>query len=149
MLFWIAGAMIVFGLLLYAYATQPEAALTPEPVADVSIEEVPAQVVKGNIADARLGEHVTLGAVRITPLRVIEDSRCPQDVQCIQAGTVSVEVQVEGGLGTSTATMLVNTPITTEAETVTLVEVTPLPEAGTATEDSSYRFTFRVEPRTP
>ena len=42
-----------------------------------------------------LGESQQLAPhVAITPLRVVEDSRCPPDVMCIQAGRLVVEAEL-------------------------------------------------------
>ena len=45
---------------------------------------------------ARLGEEVRLGALRIRPVAVLEDSRCPADVTCVWAGRIRVRVAVSG-----------------------------------------------------
>ena len=83
----------------------------------------------------------------IRPLRVVEDSRCPLDVQCIQAGTVRVEVQVVSGMGTSTSVIELGDTLTTEAEEITLTTVTPSPRSDITISDEQYRFTFDVQKR--
>jgi hypothetical protein len=85
--------------------------------------------------------------VKITPLQVLEDSRCPHDVQCIQAGTVRVRVQLTSGLGTSMQTFTLNQPITTEAETITLVSVDPQKESTVTITPKDYRFVFKIAKR--
>ncbi len=86
-------------------------------------------------------------AVAITPLAIVEDSRCPIDVQCIQAGTVRVRATLSSGLGTGSQVFTLNTPITTETETVTLFAVTPEKESGKTVSPSDYRFIFKVTKR--
>lgn len=85
--------------------------------------------------------------VKIIPTEVVEDSRCPQDVQCIQAGTVRVRAKLTSGLGTANQVFTLNTPITTEAEEVTLVAVKPNTKAGATIPSGDYRFTFRITKR--
>lgn len=85
--------------------------------------------------------------VKIVPLAVIEDSRCPKDVQCIQAGTVRVRAQLISGLGTANQIFTLNAPVTTEAETITLVEVRPETEAGKSINAKDYRFVFKISKR--
>jgi len=85
--------------------------------------------------------------VQVTPVAVIEDSRCPLDVQCIQAGTVRVRATLQSGLGSGTETFELNKPITTEAEEVTLVSVSPMPEAGVTIDEKDYIFIFQVKKR--
>ncbi|HYF13182.1 MAG TPA: hypothetical protein VD928_02720 [Candidatus Paceibacterota bacterium] len=85
--------------------------------------------------------------VKVIPLAVLEDSRCPIDVQCIQAGTVRLQALIVSGLGTSTMTLTLNQSITTEAEQITLTEVAPLPRAGVNISKNQYLFTFEIEKR--
>ena len=96
---------------------------------------------------ARIGQEVSALDVRITPLKVLEDSRCPIDVQCIQAGTVRLQARLVSGLGTAQQEFKLGQPITTEAEEVTLATVTPAPKAGVKIAESEYVFTFTVVKR--
>ena len=99
-------------------------------------------------AGVALGEAYTSNDVVVTPLELVEDSRCPTDVQCIQAGTVRVRAKIESGLGTSEMTLTLGEAITTEAETVTLSAVEPATKLSTVTvAPEEYRFTFTVEKR--
>ncbi|MDO8407614.1 MAG: hypothetical protein Q7S95_00040, partial [bacterium] len=70
--------------------------------------------------EARVGEELSGLDENVTPLTVIQDSRCPVGVQCVWAGTVKLRARVVSGLGTSTPEFEIGQPITTEAETVTL-----------------------------
>jgi hypothetical protein len=85
--------------------------------------------------------------VKITPLTLLEDSRCPIDVQCIQAGTVRVRALLGSGLGEGVQTFTLGVPITTEAEAVELVEVKPAPHSERQIASSEYRFIFKVSKR--
>lgn len=97
---------------------------------------------------AKLGETVTGSGLRITPLVVTEDSRCPAGVMCIQAGRVVVQVKVESALGTSEPSLTVGQSITTEAETVTLVSVSPEKLGNpVGIQPGDYRFTFEIRKR--
>jgi hypothetical protein len=44
-----------------------------------------------------MGEPAHYAGLSLTPLAVVEDSRCPAGVQCIQAGTVRITTQVIAG----------------------------------------------------
>ena len=46
---------------------------------------------------AGLGQAATVGELRVRPLRVIEDSRCPINARCVWAGRLIVRTQVSGG----------------------------------------------------
>lgn len=98
-------------------------------------------------AQAGIGQTVTGLGVSITPLAVVEDSRCPKDVQCIQAGTVRVSARVVSGLGISTSELTLGQALTTEAETVTLTAVAPQKISTVTTKASDYVFTFEIAKR--
>jgi hypothetical protein len=108
-------------------------------------EQVP--VLATTTATVALGETATVGDVTITPTSVEEDSRCPSDVQCIQAGTVRVLVHVASAMGESDMTLTLGAPATLEAETVTLTAVTPGKISTKPADDAAYRFTFEVAHR--
>lgn len=98
--------------------------------------------------EAGIGERASaLGILFLTPLAVLEDSRCPIDVQCMQAGTVRVRTRIESELGTSETDVALGTPVTAEAETVTLIEAWPIPHSGADIADAEYRFVFSVAKR--
>jgi hypothetical protein len=50
---------------------------------------------------AGLGESARLGDVTVRPLAILEDSRCPQDVQCVWAGRVRLRAAISGVPGES------------------------------------------------
>jgi hypothetical protein len=99
--------------------------------------------------EASIGASVGGLGIEIEPLEVIEDSRCPIDVECIQAGTVRVRTLLTSGLGTANQIFELGQTITTEAEMVTLIAVSPQPNSTEpAIESDDYRFTFEIEKRT-
>lgn len=85
--------------------------------------------------------------VKIIPLSVVQDSRCPIDVQCVWAGTVTIKVLIESGLGASTQELSIGETITTESETITLTSVSPTPNSTRAITSEQYVFTFTVTKR--
>ena len=97
--------------------------------------------------ETRIGKEVSGLGVRITPLAIVEDSRCPIDVMCIQAGTVRVRALLSSGLGEATQEFKLGQTITTEAERITLTEVFPQRMAGTMVRDGEYVFQFEIAKR--
>ena len=85
--------------------------------------------------------------VRITPTEVLEDSRCPIDVECVQEGTIRVLATLEGGAGSAPQEFSLGEPITTEAEIITLAGVTPVPQSDTTIASEEYRFFFEIQQR--
>ncbi len=103
--------------------------------------ETVAQVVAG-VGQTRQGLQIA-----VTPLDVIEDSRCPEGAQCIQAGTIKVKVRIDSGMGAAFETLELGKPITTEAESIVLVDVTPGRSLDKELHPSAYQFTIHIERR--
>lgn len=117
--------------------TTPGTGATSTPVATTTFVRV----------ETALDDGATALDVTVTPRELLEDSRCPIGVQCIWAGQVRVRAQIDSGLGTAHEEFTVGRTITTEAEAVTLVEVSPTPREGTEIGKSDYRFIFEIEKR--
>ena len=94
-----------------------------------------------------INQEAVFPGVRIRPIDIVEESRCPSDVTCIQAGTVRVALLVVSGMGTSTNTMALGDEITTEAETITFVAADPDPISTSSISKEAYRLTFMVTKR--
>lgn len=94
-----------------------------------------------------IGQNFSFAGVTVTPLEVLDDSRCPVDVQCVWAGTAHVKARVMSGLGTSEMTFALGEPVTTEAETITLTGLSPAPHSGTDILQADYRLTFEASKR--
>lgn len=105
------------------------------------------KLLDGGIVATSLKEEASLLGLKITPLEVLEDSRCPIDVVCIQAGTVRVKTTLVSGMGTSSQIFKLGEKVTTESEEVTLVKVDPMPEAGKGGDGTSYLFYFQIKKR--
>jgi hypothetical protein len=97
--------------------------------------------------EAKIGKTIVAHDFSLTPLSVVQDSRCPTDVQCIQAGTVQVKASLSGGLGQYNATLELNKPFTNEEVTITLVSVTPGKVSTHQISPSEYVFTFTITKR--
>jgi hypothetical protein len=94
---------------------------------------------------AHLNEEVQIGDVRVKPMEVVEDSRCPQNVSCVWAGRVRLRVAVSGA---GQPVMELNQPVTLPGgQRLTLVGVAPLnwarPPAGIDSNEPK-RFAFRL-----
>lgn len=100
-----------------------------------------ATATRGEVS---LGQTITLNQVSITPVSVVEDSRCPVDVTCIQAGTTRLQVRIKTALGESTQTVRLEQPLSMEGVRIEFVGVTPAPRSTEQIIPSVYRFTFEV-----
>ncbi len=97
--------------------------------------------------EAGIGQGASGLGVGVAPEEVLEDSRCPIDVQCVWAGTVRVRTLLSSGLGEAAQIFELGKPITTEAEEITLVDVLPYPEEGEKPSSGDYRFIFEISKR--
>lgn len=94
---------------------------------------------------ARLGQTVNVGGPRVTPLRVIEDSRCPVNVQCVWAGQVRLSVRIETGAGATTRELTSGKPEPVADGSLTLTAVEPATRSDATIAPDSYRFGFRFD----
>lgn len=113
----------------------------------LEIVDATAPQAKRETVTAKIGQTVSVLGVSITPLEIVDDSRCPEDVQCIWAGTTHVRAKLVSGMGESEVTFEIGQSITTEAEFVTLTSVNPAPKAGVTISPADYRLTFEVAKR--
>ncbi|HYJ30983.1 MAG TPA: hypothetical protein VEW25_11650 [Allosphingosinicella sp.] len=93
-------------------------------------------------ATLRLGETARIGGLAVRALRVEEDSRCPSNVQCIQAGTVRLAVALGAARAGGRETVLrLDEPVEVEPRRwLRLAAVCPYPRAPGPTAPSAYRF---------
>lgn len=89
-----------------------------------------------------INQTATVAGVVITPIEVLEDSRCPTDVQCIQAGTVRVKARI----AQETYEFTLGTAQVIGGSAITLTQVSPSPISTSTISNSAYRFTFVVTP---
>ncbi len=100
---------VLFAVLTLAACAQTQAA--PAPAAQTAavdrsnlpqhvredLDQRDAALAEPGIVAVGLGETADLGGgLRVRPLEVLEDSRCPQNARCIWAGRLRLRVAVEG-----------------------------------------------------
>lgn len=98
------------------------------------------------ITRVRIGETAYVGGPKVTPLAVLEDSRCPMNARCVWAGQVRLTVRIDTGAGYVTREITSNQPIAVADGALELVEVTPDRFAGGESEPirrTDYRFGFK------
>ena len=102
------------------------------------------------------GEEVTLapgdtGTVKNTGIRVrfvavTEDSRCPSDTTCVQAGEVKVQLELLGTSDFAVPMELLQGGSTVAGNgRVTLVRVEPQPTSAARIAPGDYRATLKIE----
>lgn len=95
------------------------------------------------IVTARLGQTVHVDGPRVTPLKVLEDSRCPMNARCVWAGQVRLKVRVHLGKRDETVELVSNKPVPIADGSLELVEVQPDRIAGEPIDQRVYRFGLR------
>lgn len=98
------------------------------------------------LAYARIGQEIRVDGPRVTPLSVLEDSRCPENARCIWAGRVRISARIVTGRGAETREMTLGEPIAVADGKLLLGDVQPgrkTTEAAVAPGD--YRFEFRFD----
>ena len=93
-----------------------------------------------------IGAMANINGTTIGVLSLVEDSRCPVDVQCIQAGTVRVRVALNAYSRDFTFTL--GQPQIVDGATITLASVSPTEKhSKQMVSPSDYRFVFTVVPK--
>lgn len=101
-----------------------------------------ARPVEGPV---RLGQVAAVDGPRVRAERVVEDSRCPLDAQCVWAGRLVVRVVVLGGGWAKPVDLTLGIPVQVADGRLTLVAATPARRGGTSVAPRAYRFTFAFQ----
>lgn len=140
MYLWIIGAIVVLVAGMVGYAlNHPMTVHAPAPVAEVLVPTATTTLA--------LHERGSVDSIELRIDRVLEDSRCPADVVCVQQGLVRVEATVFSPNGTSTLMLALGEVGTTEVHQISLVSVTPEPSTLSPIVEDDYTFTVTAYPR--
>ncbi len=87
-------------------------------------------------------------AIKIKFLSVVEDSRCPEGVNCIWAGVAKIKIQLRK-TGKPAKEFELNTnqldkTVTFEGHTIKLAALTPYPKSGTAIKPATYSASLTI-----
>lgn len=91
---------------------------------------------------AGLGQLAYTNGLRVRPLEVLEDSRCPALVRCVWAGRIVVRSEVIGGSWSRTLDLELGKPQQVADGALTLVAAAPAKAAPGEIDPRAYRFTF-------
>jgi hypothetical protein len=94
-----------------------------------------------------LDEPKVIGDTTIKARSIVEDSRCPSDVVCIQAGRALVVFDVSSPAGAMSQTISIGETITTDTLIFTLKEVQPYPMSTSMPSFGMYRVVMDVKGR--
>ncbi len=101
------------------------------------------RTVNDGITRAQIGETVQVGPLAVTPIKLLEDSRCPQETQCVWAGRVRISARIDGG---EPIELTQGQPFALGGRSLTLAEVHPEPRKDVTRYPDEYRFGFTLSP---
>lgn len=104
-----------------------------------------ACVTAGTSATPGLGQVGLVEGLRVRPLQVLEDSRCPINAICVWAGRLVVRTEIRGGNWRQTHDLELRKPQPIADGQLTLVEAEPSKMADQPIDPRDYRFTFAFE----
>ncbi len=91
---------------------------------------------------AGLGGVAVAGPLRVRPLRVIEDSRCPMNARCVWAGRLILRAEVRAGGRGSSRDVTLGEATNAGGGQLTLEQAQPDRMAGRPPDPRAYRFAF-------
>lgn len=95
-----------------------------------------------------VGQRAKIGDLEIVFNKFIQDSRCPVDVVCIQAGAVTVNVTFTQGPHSETRNMPSDEiPYKFEDYQISIVDVSPPRKSTQEIDFKDYKITFKVIPK--
>jgi len=105
-----------------------------------------------------IGQPMTIEGYTITFLKVIEDSRCPKNVECVWAGMIQVLVEIEDENNNTSQEKLVfqgqqllqndsNFSLELKEQKLSFIGVKPYPNASSSIEPDEYRLLIGKQKR--
>ena len=113
-----------------------------------------------SVATIKVGEATRLGPLGIRVDRIVEDSRCPAQVQCVWQGRLVIAIFADdpaalarqGGPNARATAVAHETTLTLGdpgkpvlGRSIRLIDAQPEPSAGQTTRSDSYRLTLKVD----
>ncbi|ANU07853.1 hypothetical protein [Paraurantiacibacter namhicola] len=99
--------------------------------------------IDDRVAHARLGEVAVLDGLSIAPIEVIEDSRCPEGVECVWAGRLVVSAQLTDSTGGELREIALGETFEARGRSIEFFSARPKAEEGLKPLTEDYRFGFR------
>jgi hypothetical protein len=94
-------------------------------------------------AEVKIGQSITINSIKITPLEVTGDSRCPRATKCVWAGTVNLTVRLQSGDMAQEAALALGENFRFDNKIVTFTKVAP-EKTFVQIQPSDYNFSFVV-----
>lgn len=96
------------------------------------------------VTRVKLGQTAYVDGPKVTPLKLLEDSRCPMEARCVWAGQVRISARIDLGSRSELREITLNKPEQVADGTLELVEVMPPQSTQHPLTLRDYRFGFRI-----
>ena len=126
--------------LLAVFAPLAACATAPAPM----MPPPPPVMSSSAAATVGFGAQAMLNGLSITPLELVEDSRCPINARCVWAGRLILRTGLSAGAWHETRDFLLGTSQQVSAGTLTLIAAEPGKLAGAQGNPPANRFTFEL-----
>jgi hypothetical protein len=94
-----------------------------------------------------INQSATFLGIQVTPMKLVQDSRCPIEAMCAQAGTVQVETSITsltGESGIKIYTFSIGQTIEVDGHSVTFERVDPIMTSTKILSPADYIFYFEI-----
>lgn len=93
---------------------------------------------------ATLGQPTRVGALVVTPQAIVEDSRCPINVQCVWAGRLVLKTRIDGAGWRETVDLTLGQAYAAHGTGLALVSAEPGKRAGATPSLAASLFGFEA-----
>ena len=93
---------------------------------------------------ASFGQPTRVGALVVTPLVLVEDSRCPINARCVWAGRLVLKTRIDGAGWHETVDLTLGQPVSTHGAGLALVSAEPGKIAGATPSPPASLFGFEA-----
>ena len=97
-----------------------------------------------NTDTVSVGETVMVNGLSLTLEEIVQESRCPADAECIEAGAITVRVTLENGEAEMVNIASDDVPYEFGEYRVSITDIQPPLMSGETIAQSDYNITFRV-----
>jgi hypothetical protein len=104
-------------------------------------------IIEGNaLPHAKIGQSVGIYDFDLTPLQVVEDSRCPTGVQCVWEGRLRLNVRIDFNDRVVMRELILGEAQPIGTGMLKLVDAKPYPKEGVTIYPEEYKFGFTYAP---
>lgn len=107
---------------------------------EAEVDGIVSRINTAERVEARIDQGASIFGVKVIPHEVLEDSRCPANVNCVQAGTVRLRATLQE----REQVFVLDEPVGEGNTEITLTQVDPVPQAGAAIAAQDYVFYFQI-----